>query len=114
VVVFSTVQDHVIGSARAHVERLLLEAFIDKLATMPEGPNKVAMQLVCDLFALSAIEQDRAWFMEHGRFSNAKSKAVTAMVNELCRRVRPIAGQLVDAFDIPPQMLRAEIIAPVA
>ncbi|HEU4513510.1 MAG TPA: acyl-CoA dehydrogenase [Nocardioidaceae bacterium] len=111
--VFSNVQDHVIGAAWAHVERLMLEAFVDKVETMPEGQNKLAMQLVCDLFALSAIEDDRAWFMEHGRFSNAKSKAVTAMVNELCRRVRPIADQLVDAFDIPPEMLRAEIIQPV-
>jgi acyl-CoA oxidase len=108
--VFSMVQDHVIGAARSHVERLLLEVFIDKIEEMPEGENKVAMQLVCDLFALSTIEADRAWFMEHGRFSSAKSKAVTAMVNELCRRVRPIADQLVDAFDIPPEMLRAEII----
>ncbi len=111
--VFSNVQDHVIGAAWAHVERLTLEAFVDKIATLPEGQNKLALQLVCDLFALSAIEDDRAWFMEHGRFSNAKSKAVTATVNELCRRVRPIADQLVDAFDIPPEMLRAEIIQPV-
>jgi acyl-CoA oxidase len=66
--VFSMVQDHVISSAHAHVERLLLEAFVDKIATMPDGQNKIAMQLVCDLFALSAIEADRAWFMEHGRF----------------------------------------------
>jgi acyl-CoA oxidase len=110
--VFSMVQDHVIASANAHVERLLLEAFLDKVESMPDGQNKVAMQLVCDLFALSTIEADRAWFMEHGRFSNARSKAVTAMVNELCRRLRPIADQLVDAFDIPQEMLRAEIIQP--
>lgn len=110
--VFSSVQDHVIGAARAHVERLVLEAFVDKIESMPEGQNKLAMQLVCDLYALAAIEEDRAWFMEHGRFSNAKSKAVTAMVNELCRRVRPIADQLVDAWDIPAEMLRAEIIRP--
>jgi acyl-CoA oxidase len=109
--VFSLVQDHVIGAARAHAERLLLEAFVDTIATLPDGQNKVALQLVCDLFALSAIEADRAWFMEHGRFSNARSKAVTAMVNELCRRVRPIADQLVDAFGVPQEMLRAEIIS---
>ncbi len=108
--VFSHVQDHVIGAARAHVERLLLESFVDKVATMPDDANKASMQLVCDLHALSTIEADRAWFMEHGRFSNARSKAVTAMVNELCRRVRPIARDLVDAFDIPREMLRAEIL----
>jgi acyl-CoA oxidase len=112
--VFSRVQDHVIGAAKAHVERLLLEAFVDKVRGLPEGENRTVLQLVCDLFALSAIEADRAWFMEHGRLSNARSKAVTAMVNELCRRVRPVAEDLVDAFDIPAEMLRAEIIRPGA
>ncbi|HEX6249105.1 MAG TPA: acyl-CoA dehydrogenase [Nocardioidaceae bacterium] len=110
--VFSRVQDHVIGAARAHVERLLLEAFVDKIESLPDGDDKRVLQLVCDLFALSAIEEDRAWFMEHGRFSNAKSKAVTAAVNDLCRRVRPIAADLVDAFAVPEEMLRAEIISP--
>ena len=108
--VFSRCQDHVIGCAWAHVERLVLEAFVEKLESMEEGPNREALNLLCDLYALSAIEADRGWFMEHGRLSNARSKAVTAMVNELCRRIRPICDQLVDAFDIPQQMLRAEII----
>jgi acyl-CoA oxidase len=110
--VFSRCQDHVIGCARAHVERLVLEAFTDKVAAMERGPNREAVQLLCSLFALSVIEGDRAWFLEHGRLSNARSKAVTAMVNQLCRRIRPICGQLVDAFDIPPEMLRAEIVRP--
>ena len=38
---------------------------------MPEGDNKVALDLLCDLYALSTIEADRAWFMEHGRLSIA-------------------------------------------
>ncbi len=108
--VFSRCQDHVIGAAWAHVERLVLEAFVDKIAAMEDGPNRDAMNLLCDLFALSAIEKDRAWFLEHGRLSNARAKAVTAMVNELCRRVRPLCEDLVDAFAVPPEMLRAEII----
>lgn len=112
--VFSTCQDHVIGSAWAHVERLVLEAFVEKLETMGEGPNREALNLLCDLYALSAIENDRAWFLEHGRLSNARAKAVTAMVNDLCGRVRPICAELVDAFDVPPEMLRAEIIQPAS
>ena len=110
--VFSNCQDHVIGSAWAHVERLVLEAFVEKVQAMEDGPNRASMGLLCDLFALSAIENDRAWFLEHGRLSNARSKAVTAMVNDLCRQVRPICESLVDAFDIPQEMLRAEIIEP--
>ncbi|QCX28733.1 acyl-CoA dehydrogenase [Nocardioides jishulii] len=106
--VFSSVQDHVIATARAHVERLVLEAFVDKLETMEEGDEKVALHLLCDLHALSTIEADRAWFMEHGRLTVQRSKAITAEVNVLCRKVRPIAGDLVDAFAVPRELLRAE------
>ena len=88
----------------------MLEAFLDKIETVDEGPNRDALKLLCDVYALSAIEQDRAWFLEHGRLSNARSKAVTAKVNELNRQVRPIAQQLVDAFGVPREMLRAELL----
>ena len=108
--VFSLCQDHVISAAHAHVERIVLEAFLDKLATVEDGPNLDALKLLCDLYALSCIESDRAWFLEHGRLSNARAKAVTAQVNELNRRVRPIAQQLVDAFGVPREMLRSELL----
>jgi acyl-CoA oxidase len=106
-VVFSQVQDHVIALARAHMERLVLEAFVDKVRTLPAGGNKVAMSLLCDLFALSTIEADRAWFMEHGRLTVQRSKAISREVSALCRKVRPLAVDLVDAWGIPPEMLRA-------
>ncbi|MEU0302640.1 acyl-CoA dehydrogenase [Streptomyces sp. NPDC006175] len=106
-VVFSQVQDHVIAVAHAHVERLVLEAFVDKVRTLPEGGNRVALGLLCDLFALSTIESDRAWFMEHGRLTVQRSKAISREVNDLCRKVRPLAVGFVDAWGIPPEMLRA-------
>ncbi|MYY82567.1 MULTISPECIES: acyl-CoA dehydrogenase [unclassified Streptomyces] len=121
-VVFSQVQDHVIAVAHAHVERLVLEAFVEKVRRLPDGDggsrggsgggvgqgeNKAALSLLCDLFALSTIEADRAWFMEHGRLTVQRSKAIHREVNELCRKVRPIAGDLVDAWNIPPEMLRS-------
>ena len=86
--VFSRCQDHVIGAAHAHVERIVLEAFLDKIATVEAGPNRDALTLLCDLYALSCVESDRGWFLQHGRLSNARSKAVTAQVNELGRRLR--------------------------
>jgi acyl-CoA oxidase len=108
--VFSRAQDHVITSAWAHAERLVLEAFLTKLGNTPEGSNRRVLNMVCDLFALSTIEADRAWFMEHGRLSTARSKAVTAMVNELCRRLRPHAVDLVDAFGVPRELLRTDFL----
>ncbi|WP_327174298.1 acyl-CoA dehydrogenase family protein [Streptomyces sp. NBC_01335] len=105
--VFSRVQDHVIALARAHVERLVLEAFVDRVRSLPESGDKAALGLLCDLHALSTIEADRAWFMEHGRLTVQRSKAISREVNELCRRVRPLAVDLVDAWGIPSEMLRA-------
>ncbi|MFZ3598999.1 acyl-CoA dehydrogenase [Streptomyces sp. BH104] len=108
--VFSHVQDHVISVARAHVERLVLEAFVDKLRSLPDDEdagNKAALGLLCDLFALSTIESDRAWFMEHGRLTVQRSKAISREINNLCRKIRPLAVDLVDAWGIPPEMLRS-------
>ena len=48
--VFSRVQDHVIAAARAHVERLVLDAFVDKIATArgrrPQGRAQPAVRPV--------------------------------------------------------------------
>ncbi len=110
--VFSRVQDHVIATARVHTERLVLEAFVAKAASVPDGDTKVALNLLCDLYALTTIEADRAWFMEHGRLSSARSKAISREVSGLCRKIRPIAVDLVDAFGVPDAMLRSpELLA---
>jgi len=109
--VFSRVQDHVIHAARAHVERLVLEAFVEKVRAMPDDDghdNKVALGLLCNLHALSLIEADRAWFMEHGRLTVMRSKEISRRIGSLCRRVRPLARELVDAFGVPEEMLRSK------
>ncbi len=106
--VFARVQDHVIAAARAHCERLVLEAFVEKTASLPDGDEKVALNLLADLHALSTIEADRGWFAEHGRLSSQRSKAITREINDLCRKLRPLAVDLVDAWGVPEEMLRAE------
>ena len=68
--VFSLVQDHVIHAARAHVERLVLEAFVDKIrddARTATTRSRSTCSATCTRCA--AIEADRAWFMEHGRLT---------------------------------------------
>ena len=113
--VFSRVQDHVIGAARAHVERLVMEAFAAKTRELPDGDQKVALNLLGDLHALCTIEADRAWFMEHGRLSSSRSKAISREINSLCRKIRPLAEDFVDAFGVPVEMLRSpDLIGPQA
>ena len=105
--VFSRVQDHVIAAARAHVERLVLEAFVDQVEALDDGDLKATLNAVCDLYALSEIEADAAWFIEHGRLGVQRSKAITREVGDLCRRLRPVARELVDGFAVPDALLRA-------
>ena len=105
--VFSRCQDHVIATAHAHVERLVLEAFVERVQALPPGDQRVALGLLCDVFALTTIESDAAWFMEHGRLTSVRSKAITREVNSLCRKLRPLAVDLVDAFAVPEEMLRS-------
>jgi acyl-CoA oxidase len=68
-----------------------------------------ALGRLCDLYALSNLEGDRAFFQEHGRLSGPRCKAITREVNRLCNEVRTQAGELVDAFAIPNEVLAAPI-----
>jgi acyl-CoA oxidase len=114
--VFNAAQPHLLALARAHVHRLVLEAFTAAvLACEGDGGDpRVAALLdaVCDLYALATIEGERAWYLEHGRLTPGRAKAVTRAVDELCGELRPHAVTLVDAFAIPATWLAAEIIAP--
>ncbi|WIX81974.1 acyl-CoA dehydrogenase [Amycolatopsis carbonis] len=108
--VFNAAQDHVLSAGRVHVESLVLSAFARAVDACADPEAAALLSRVCDLYALSAIEADRAWFLEHGRLTASRSKAVTAAVNELCAELRPHARTLVDAFAIPAQFLAAPML----
>ncbi|MGN6721150.1 MAG: acyl-CoA dehydrogenase family protein, partial [Marmoricola sp.] len=103
--VFSRCQNHLLAAARAHAERITLEAFLTKVDGMADGPEKDALSDLASLHALSEIERDRAWWLEHGRLSTERAKAVTRAVDGLCRSLRPLAVDLVDAFAVPQELL---------
>jgi acyl-CoA oxidase len=107
--VFRAVQDHAINAARAHTDRLILEAFIRAIAGSEDEAVAGALNRLCDLYALSNLEEDRGFFEEHGRLNSARCKAITREVNRLCDEVRGEAGALVDAFGIPDAVLAAPI-----
>ncbi len=111
-VVFNAAQDHVLETARAHVDRFVHESFIAAIERCEDADHRRVLDLLCDLYALSTIERERAWFQEHGRISSTRSKAIIRTVNELCGQVRPLAFELVDAFGIPDAVLAAPIGLP--
>lgn len=102
--VLHVVQPHMLAAAWAHIDRILLDAFA---AAVEESHGEVRELLgkVCDLFVLSTVESNAAWFLEHGRISAAQSKEVTRRVSALCADLALQADVLVAAFGIPEDWL---------
>ncbi len=107
--VFRAVQDHAINAARAHIETVILECFCRAIDDCGDESLAGALGLLCDLYALQNIEEDKGFFQEHGRLASPRCKAITREVNRLCNEVRHHAEAYVDAFGIPDQVLAAPI-----
>ena len=111
---FNAVQDHVLHTAKAHIDRIVLEAFVAGIDACEDEEARRILELVCDLYALSVIEEDKAWYIEHRFLSTERAKAVTRGINERCRALRPYAETLVDGFGVPEHLRCAEMLHPVA
>lgn len=109
---FNAVQDHVLHAAQAHIDRIILEAFVAGIDACEDDTARELLQDVCDLYALSVIEDDKAWFIEHRYLSTERAKAVTRGINERCRSLRPHVETLVDGFGIPEQLRYAAMLDP--
>jgi acyl-CoA oxidase len=109
---FNAVQDHVLHAASAHIDRVVLEAFVAGIDSCEDEEARKVLELVCDLYALSVIEDDKAWYIEHGYLSTGRAKAVTRGINDRCRALRPYATTLVDGFGIPEPLRYAEMLHP--
>jgi hypothetical protein len=57
---FNSVQDHVLHAAKAHIDRVVLEAFVAGIDSCEDDEAREVLGLVCDLYALTVIEDDKA------------------------------------------------------
>ncbi len=109
---FNAVQDHVLHAASAHIDRIVLEAFVAGIDACENDEARELLEIVCDLYALTVIEEDKAWYIEHGYLSTQRAKAVTRGINDRCQALRPHAQTLVDSFGIPEPLRYAEMLHP--
>lgn len=109
---FNSVQDHVLHAASAHIDRVVLEAFVAGIDGCANEEARELLGILCDLYALSVIEDDKAWYIEHRYLSTERAKAVTRGINDRCRALRPHAATLVDGFGVPEQLRYAEMLHP--
>jgi acyl-CoA oxidase len=107
---FNDVQDHVLKTAQSHIDRVVLEAFVAGVDRTTDPAAKQLLDTLCDLFALSTIEADKGWFLEHGQLTPARAKVLTSTVNQLLKALRPHVTTLVDAFAIPEEWKATKIL----
>jgi acyl-CoA oxidase len=106
---FNENQVELLEAARAHGELLQWEAFTDVVASIEDEGTRQVLGWLRDLFGLSLIEKHLAWYLMHGRLSNQRAIAVKRYIDRLCLRLRPHAQDLVDAFGLEPEHVRAPI-----
>ena len=106
---FNAHQNDLIEAARAHGDLLQWEAFTESLATVKDPDTRKVLTWLRDLFGLVTIERNLAWYLINGRISSQRARTVTSYVNRLLARLRPYAGDLVEAFGYSPEHVGATI-----
>ena len=106
---FNSQQHALIECARAHTDLLLWEAFTSGLEKIENPGTQLVLTWLRDLFGLTLIERNLAWYLINGRLSARRARAVTSYVERLLARLRPHAQDLVDAFGFAPEHVRAAI-----
>ncbi|MFS0866160.1 acyl-CoA dehydrogenase [Microbacterium sp. 179-B 1A2 NHS] len=110
---FNEHQAELIEAARAHGELLQWEAFSDAVKSIDDAGSRQVLTWLRDLFGLHLIEKHLAWHLIHGRLSTQRAAAVSKYIDRLCGRLRPHAQDLVDAFGLEPEHVRAPIASGV-
>ncbi len=107
-------QPHMINLGEAFAERVVLEAFVQRLKTVKNQAAGDALRTLCQLYALHTIERHKGWYLEKDYMAGVKTKAIRSEVDRLCALARRDADTLVDAFAIPDELLGAAILRPTA
>ncbi|MFI9403012.1 acyl-CoA dehydrogenase [Nocardia sp. NPDC052316] len=107
---FNNAQDHILAAGTAHIDRLVLEAFIEGIEDIQDPDARALAETVCDLFVYSTLEENQAWYIMHRFMSVERAKAVRRGVNELVDRLRPEALTLVEGMGVPESMLHAAML----
>ena len=102
-------QTHLLALANAFVEHFVLKQFIQAIDDCENEDLKTILKKLCDLYALTTIEEHKGWYLEQDYFQGVKTKAIRKVVDKLCKEVRLDTEALVNAFAIPKVCLAAPI-----
>lgn len=106
---FLRTQLHMIDLADAYIDLLVLQSFSDSKGEVNDSGCKSILEKLFQLYGLSTIYRNRGWYLENDYMEGSKSKAIRRVINKLYQEIRPELKYLVDAFDIPDELLAAPI-----
>ncbi|CAB4552062.1 unannotated protein [freshwater metagenome] len=107
---FNRYQNDLINAARAHAELIMWEAFTSALKTIKDGDSIKILTWLRDLYGFTLLEENLSWYLINGRLSGARAEAITEYIDSrLLPRLRPHAENLVDAFLLPPELVRTTL-----
>ena len=108
--VFLKVQSHMLDLAHAFIDQVTLTSCYKHIDNCKDPATKQALTKVIQLFALDNINANKGWFLESDYMDGSKTKAIRRQITKLYQDIKPNALALVDAFDIPDELL----VAPIA
>ncbi len=106
---FDENQVALLEAARAHADLLRWSAFTEALEEIDDPGTRRVLTWVRDVYGLTLIERNMAWYLLNGRLSGQRARTVTTYVDRLLQRLRPYAVDLVDAWGYGQDHLRAAI-----
>jgi acyl-CoA oxidase len=72
-------------------------------------PTRALLAALRDVYGLSVIEGELAWFLVRGRLGAQRARAVSTTLDALLTELRPAAVDLADAFGYEQGHLRAAV-----
>jgi acyl-CoA oxidase len=91
-----------------HGIRLTLESMLAVVHDLPDAAAE-ALAPLCAFFAIEEIERGAAWLLCHDLLSPKQVMSIPEKLNTLCDRITPHVPVLVEAFEIPEELLRVPI-----
>jgi acyl-CoA oxidase len=107
---FLKVQIHMVDLAHVYIDQIVYQSLHSQLEKIVSVDNKSMMEKMSQLFGLDLIYHARGWFLENDYMSGPKSKAIRRVRTKLMQEIRPEVGGLVNAFNIPDELLAAAIV----
>src|SRR5690606_16384142 len=85
---FNAHQHTLVAAARAHGELLQWEAFTAALPRVADSGTRQVLTWVRDLYGMTLIERNLAWYLVNGRLSTQRARTVSSYMDRLLTRLR--------------------------